>query len=157
MDTNRFTRIDPTTIDEGMAVARHIGGKHADLAIGDLARRARVLAGNPARRLALLQEAGLINGKNRRLVSKHFQRVLAYDITQRIGVPPAGCRALEGVVGKGSVLAVRWEAMLSIGYANTDDDKQDFSSSRGSGPKRHWHYKRHYKSDRMAPAEAGAI
>jgi hypothetical protein len=32
------------TIDEGMAVVRHIASKHADLAIGDLARRARVLA-----------------------------------------------------------------------------------------------------------------
>src|SRR5208282_4369215 len=41
-------------VDEGMAVTRHIGREHADLAVGDLARRARVLACNAARRLALL-------------------------------------------------------------------------------------------------------
>lgn len=35
-------------VDEGMAVPRHIGGKHADLAVGDLARRPRILARNPA-------------------------------------------------------------------------------------------------------------
>src|SRR6201984_3823639 len=47
-------------IDEGMAMPRHIGGKHSDLAIGDLARRASVLARDPARSLALFQKAGLI-------------------------------------------------------------------------------------------------
>lgn len=52
------------TIDEGLAVARHIGSKHADLAIGDLARRARVLARHPARHLGLLQEAGLVDDQN---------------------------------------------------------------------------------------------
>jgi hypothetical protein len=55
-------------VDEGMAVARHIGGEHPNLAIRDLARRARVLARNPARRLALLQEAGLVDDQHRFLV-----------------------------------------------------------------------------------------
>ena len=73
-------------------MARHVGSKHADLAVGDLARRARVLAGNPARRLALLQEAGLINHQNCCLVGKRFQRVLAYDIAQRIGIPLAAAQ-----------------------------------------------------------------
>src|SRR5271154_3716041 len=36
------------TINEGMAVARHIGSKHADLAVSNLARRTRVLPCNPA-------------------------------------------------------------------------------------------------------------
>ena len=35
-------------VDEGMAVTRHIGREHAYLAIGDLARRARILARNAA-------------------------------------------------------------------------------------------------------------
>ena len=56
-------------IDEGMAVTRHIGSKHADLAIGDLARRTSVLARYPARCLALLQKAGLIDHQNRVLVA----------------------------------------------------------------------------------------
>ena len=47
-----FLRQIKRPVDEGMAVARHIGREHPDLAVGDLARRARVLARNPARRLA---------------------------------------------------------------------------------------------------------
>src|SRR6185437_16070600 len=34
-------------VDEGMAMPRHVGGEHSDLAIGDLARRASVLACDP--------------------------------------------------------------------------------------------------------------
>ena len=75
-------------VDEGMAVARHIGGEHADLAVGDLARRTRVLARDPARRLALLQKASFIDDQNRVLVGQSFQRVLAHDVAQGIGVPP---------------------------------------------------------------------
>ena len=75
-------------VNEGMAVTRHIGGEHADLAIRDLARGTRVLARNPARRLALLQEAGLVDDKNRLLIGEGFQRVRAHDVTQRIRVPP---------------------------------------------------------------------
>src|SRR5580704_17072044 len=52
-------------VDKRMAVARHIRGKHPDLANGDLTRRARVLAGHPARRLALLQKASLVYDENR--------------------------------------------------------------------------------------------
>ena len=79
-------------VDEGMAVARHIGGEHADLAIGDLARRARVLARNATRRLALFQKAGLINDKNSLLISERFQRVIAYDVAQRFRIPPAAAQ-----------------------------------------------------------------
>ena len=66
---------------------RHIGGEHADLAIGDLARRARVLARNATRRLALFQKAGLINDKNSLLISERFQRVIAYDVPVSIDLP----------------------------------------------------------------------
>ena len=43
-----------------MAMARHIGGEHADLAVRDLAGRARILAGDAAAGLALLEEPGLV-------------------------------------------------------------------------------------------------
>ena len=75
-----------------MAVARDIGREHADLAIGDLARRTRVLARNAARCLALFQKAGLINDKNRLLVGEGFQRVIAHDVAQRFRVPPAAAQ-----------------------------------------------------------------
>src|SRR5246127_4700751 len=79
-----------------MAIPRHVGGEHSDLAIGDLARRASVLACNPARGLALFQKAGLIDDQNRVLIAKCFQRVLTYNVAQRVGVPlpPAQDRLL---------------------------------------------------------------
>ena len=83
-----FFRQIKRPVDEGMAVTRHVGGEDADLAVGDLTRRARVLACNPARNFALLQKAGLVNDQNRILISKRFQRVIAHDVAQRIRVPP---------------------------------------------------------------------
>ena len=56
-------------IEEGMAIPRHIDGEHSDLAIGELARRAGVLARDPARGLALFQKAGLIDNQNRVLIA----------------------------------------------------------------------------------------
>ena len=75
---------------------RHIGGEHSDLAIGDFARRTSVLARDPARRLALFQKAGLIDNQNRVLIAQRFQRVLTYNIAQRVGIPlpPAQDRLL---------------------------------------------------------------
>ena len=65
-----FFRQIERPIDEGMAVARHVGSEHADLAIGDLARRTR-----------------LVDDKNCSLVGERFQRVIAYDVAQYIGIP----------------------------------------------------------------------
>ena len=59
-------------VDEGMAMPRHIGGEHSDLAIGDLARRASVLACNHARGLALFQKAGLIGAQSVKLQQKQL-------------------------------------------------------------------------------------
>jgi len=75
-----------------MAVTRNVGGEHADLAIGDLARRACILARNAAGRLALFQKAGLVNDKNRVLVGERFQSTSAHDIAQRICVPLAAAQ-----------------------------------------------------------------
>ena len=61
-------------VDEGVAVARHIGGEDADLAVGDLARRAGVLPRHAARRLALLEKAGLIDHQHRISVGQVLER-----------------------------------------------------------------------------------
>src|SRR6516165_4527636 len=68
------------TIDEGMAMPRHIASEYANLAIGDFACRASVLTCHPARRLTLLQKAGLIDHQNRVFIAKRFQCVLSYDV-----------------------------------------------------------------------------
>jgi hypothetical protein len=87
--SSRFLGQIKRPVVAGMPVARHRGGEHADLAGGDLPRRARVLACNPAGRLALLQKAGLVDDKNRLLIGQRFQRVIAHNVAQRIGVPVA--------------------------------------------------------------------
>jgi hypothetical protein len=71
-----------------MAMPRHIGGKHSDPAIGDLARRASVLERNSARSLALFQKAGLVDNQNRVLIGKRFQRVLTDNVAQCVGITP---------------------------------------------------------------------
>jgi hypothetical protein len=71
-----------------MAMPRYIGGEHADLTIGDLAGRARVLPCNPARGLALFQKARLINNQNRIFITQRFQRILTYNVAQRLRIPP---------------------------------------------------------------------
>ena len=96
-----FLRQIKRPVDEGVAVTRHIGGEDADLAVGDLARRARVLARNSARRLALLQKTGLVDDQNRILISQRFQRVIAHHVAQGIRVPspPAQDRLLPPRTG----------------------------------------------------------
>src|SRR4051812_50177189 len=48
-------------VDKGMPLARDIGRKYANLAVGDLARRAGVLPSHTAGGLALLQEPCLVH------------------------------------------------------------------------------------------------
>jgi hypothetical protein len=69
-------------IDEGMTVPRHIGGEHPDLAVRDLTCRARVLARNSARGLALFQKAGFVDNKNRVSIGQRFQCILTHNIAQ---------------------------------------------------------------------------
>jgi len=61
-------------VDEGMAMARDVGREDADLAVGDLACRTRVLASHTARRLALLQEPGLIQDKDSIRIGQRLQK-----------------------------------------------------------------------------------
>ena len=72
-----------------MAVARHVAAEHADLALGDLARRALILPADTARSLALLQEAGLIDHEDRIVIGQRFKRIITHDIAQIVGIPPA--------------------------------------------------------------------
>jgi hypothetical protein len=74
-------------VDEGMAVAGDISREHADLAVRDVAGRTRVLTGHAAGRLALLQEAGLVEHQHCRLVRQMFDDIIAHDVAQRVGIP----------------------------------------------------------------------
>src|SRR5712664_2605294 len=60
-----FLRKIQRTIDERMTVARNVGSEDSDLAVRDLARGTSVLPRHSARRLALLEKAGLVDHENR--------------------------------------------------------------------------------------------
>jgi hypothetical protein len=78
-----------SAVDEGMAVPRHIGGEDADLTIGDLAGRPRLLATNPARGFPLLEEARLVDHENGLIVGERLKGIVADDVAQILGIPPA--------------------------------------------------------------------
>src|ERR1700745_795255 len=75
-----------------MTVPRHIGSEHPDLAVRDLTRRARVLARNSARRLALLQKAGFVEDKNRVSIRQRFHCIFTHHIAQSIGIPSSSAQ-----------------------------------------------------------------
>ena len=75
-----------------MAMPRHIGRKHPDLAVGDLARRAGVLPRHPAGRLALLEEAGFVDDQHRVRVGQRLERVVAHHVAQAIRVPASAAQ-----------------------------------------------------------------
>src|SRR5512134_2041188 len=83
-------------VDEGMAIAGHISREHANLAVGDLARRAGILTGNTAGRLALLQKASLVNDEHGIGRTQRLDNIVAHDIAKRVRVPdrPAEHRLL---------------------------------------------------------------
>src|SRR3954469_13426084 len=72
-----------------MPAPRDIGREHANLAVGDLARRTRILPSDTARGLALLQETGLVNYQHGALIRQVLDNILAHDVAQRIGIPAA--------------------------------------------------------------------
>ena len=76
-------------VDEGMAAARHVGGEHSDLAIGDLARRSGVLTADTAGRAALLEEASLVDDQHRIISRQVLDDIVPHDVAQRIRVPSA--------------------------------------------------------------------
>lgn len=70
-----------------VGMARYIRGKDANLPVGDLPRRTRVLPPPHRTISALLQEAGFIDHQNRVVVAQMFKDILAYKTAQRIGSP----------------------------------------------------------------------
>ena len=70
-----------------MPVPGHIGREHADLAVGDLARRPRILPAHTAGALALLEKAGLVDHQNRIRIGQRLDHVVAHEIAKRIWVP----------------------------------------------------------------------
>src|SRR5471030_2821686 len=82
-----FLRKIQRAIDERMTVARNVGSEHADLAVRDLAGRTSVLPRYSARRLALLEKAGLVDHQDRIVIRQMLDAIIAYDIAQGIGIP----------------------------------------------------------------------
>src|SRR4051795_12938728 len=76
-------------VDKSVPLARDIGREYADLAVRDLARRAGVLPRHAAGRLALLQKTGLVNDQNGVIRRQVFERIVAHNIAQSVGVPAA--------------------------------------------------------------------
>src|SRR5229473_2756809 len=75
------------TIDERMTVARNVGSEDSDLAVRDLACGASVLPRHSARRLALLEKAGLVDHEHRVVIRQMLDDIIAYDIAQGISIP----------------------------------------------------------------------
>jgi hypothetical protein len=75
-----------------MTVVRDIAGKDANLAVGDLSRRPGVLARDTTRRLALLEEARLVDHEHRILGSQRLDDIVAYDIAKRVSIPPTAAK-----------------------------------------------------------------
>ncbi len=76
-------------VEESMPLGRDVSCEHTDLAVGDLARRARILTMNPAGSLTLLEEAGLVEDQHSVRFGQGLDDVLAHDIAQGIRVPLA--------------------------------------------------------------------
>jgi hypothetical protein len=88
-----------------MTAAGHVGGKDADLAVGDLAGRARVLARHAAGALALLEEAGLVEDQHGIPVGQALDHVVAHEVAQRVRLPAAA--AQNGLLAPGAGVARR--------------------------------------------------
>ena len=84
--------IVPRAVDEGVAVPGHVGRKHPDLAVGDLARGPRVLPPHPATGLTLLEKASFIDHQHRIRVGQRLDRIITHHVAQRIRLPPAATK-----------------------------------------------------------------
>src|ERR1035441_8269281 len=70
-----------------MTVTRNVGSEDADLAVRDLARGTCVLPRHSARRLALLEKAGLVDHEDRIVIRQMLDDIVADDIAQSIRIP----------------------------------------------------------------------
>src|SRR5450759_2927087 len=82
-----FLRKRQRTIDERMTVARNVGREDSDMAVRDIARGTSVLPRHSARRLALLQKAGLVDHEDRFVIRQMLDHMIAHDIAQAISIP----------------------------------------------------------------------
>src|SRR3954452_17782194 len=76
-------------VDKGVPLVGHVGGKHPNLTIGDLTLRARVLARNATRGLALLEEARLVENQHGIRLTEGLNHIVTHHIAQSVCVPPA--------------------------------------------------------------------
>jgi hypothetical protein len=78
-------------VDDGVPLVGHIGGKHPDkhpdLTIGDLTRRARVLARDATRSPALLEEARLVQNQHGIRLGEGLNHIVTHHIAQSVCVP----------------------------------------------------------------------
>jgi hypothetical protein len=79
-------KVEPP-VHQGVASGRDVGGEHPDLAVRDLARGPGVLAPDPARRLALLDKAGLVDHQRGVRLDQRLEGVVAHNVAQAVGVP----------------------------------------------------------------------
>src|SRR5260221_1206662 len=70
-----------------MTVARYVGSEDANLAVRDLACGTSILPRHPARRLALLEKAGLVEHEDCVVIRQMLDDIIADDIAQAIGIP----------------------------------------------------------------------
>src|ERR1700722_11584558 len=82
-----FLRKIQHAIDERMTVARNIGSEDSDLAVRDLTCGTSVLPRHSARRLALLEKAGLVDHKDCIVIRQMLDDIIAHDIAQAISIP----------------------------------------------------------------------
>src|SRR3982075_103418 len=82
-----FLRKIQRTIDERMTVARNVGSEDSDLAVRDLAGGTSILPRHSARRLALLEKAGLVDHEDRIVIRQMLDDIIADDIAQAISIP----------------------------------------------------------------------
>jgi hypothetical protein len=82
-----FFRKIQCAIDERMAMMRNVSSEDADLAVRNLACRTGVLPRHTARRLALLEKAGLVDDEDRIVICQMLDDIVAHDIAQGISIP----------------------------------------------------------------------
>jgi hypothetical protein len=137
-------------VDERPPLAADIGEEDTQLAVVDLAGRARVLALHPDRGRALLQEARLVHYQHRAFLAQVLHYIGTQIVADPIGVPVGGGKqplhavggALVGVLGQlPAVLAVhvaeqaaqigqRPPARLRAGEPSRDPGVQALQPSR---------------------------
>src|SRR5450755_224274 len=82
-----FLRKIQRAIDERMTVARNVGSEDPDLADRDFACGTSILPRHSARRLALLEKAGLVDHQDRIMIRQMLDDIIPDDIAQGIRIP----------------------------------------------------------------------